>query len=120
MHPNRLPLRLRLGLYGLAVGVLLFLCLAPGDELPPGAERIWDKAQHATAWLTLAGLGLVFWPRRPLAVAAFALGLGLVVEALQATMGLGRNGDWRDLIADVAGVGAALAVNWGLRRRRSI
>ena len=120
MRPDRLPLALRFGLYGLAVGVLLFLCLAPSDELPPGAERIWDKAQHATAWLVLAGLGLAFWPERPRAIAAFALVLGAVVEVLQATMGLGRNGDWHDLVADVVGVGAALAFAWLLRRLWSI
>ncbi len=120
MRPDRLPSALRFGLYGLAVGVLLFLCLAPSDELPRGAERIWDKAQHATAWLVLVELGLAFWPGRPRAIAGFGLVLGAVVEVLQATMGLGRDGDWHDLIADVVGVAAALAVARLLRRLGSI
>ena len=114
MHPHRLPRPLRLAIYALATAVLLYLCLAPAETLPePG---LGDKWEHTAAWFILAGLGLALSPRRPRAIAAFSLGLALLVEALQATMGFGRHGDWRDLVADSLGVAAAFALAWPLRR----
>jgi VanZ family protein len=103
-----------MALFGLAVAVLLFLCLAPTDELPK--EHLWDKAEHAVAWLVLTGLGLALSPKQPVRIALFAIGLGAAVEILQATMGFGRDGDWRDLAADSLGVGVALLV-WAAFRR---
>jgi VanZ family protein len=116
MHPANLPRPLRLALYAGAVAVLLYLCLAPTGTLPEAG--LGDKWEHTIAWLVLAGLGLVLAPRRPRAIAAFSLGLGLGVELLQATMGFGRHGDGRDLVADSLGVVLAFALAWGLRRVR--
>jgi VanZ family protein len=99
---------MRWGGYAAAVAILLYLCLAPGKDLPK--EPIWDKAEHAIAWFVLAGVGLGFWPFRAARVAAFALALGALVEVLQWAMPFGRDGDWRDWIADLVGVAAALAV----------
>jgi VanZ family protein len=104
----------RAGGYGLAVGVLLYLCLAPAKDLPPAT--LWDKAEHAIAWFVLAAIGLAFWPTRPGRIAGFALALGALVEVLQATLPFGRDGDWRDWIADSVGVAAALLL-WALVRR---
>jgi VanZ family protein len=112
--PAALPRPIRMALFGLAVAVLLFLCLAPTDDLPK--EHLWDKAEHAIAWFVLAGLGLALSPKQPLRIALFAIGLGAAVEILQATMGFGRDGDWRDLVADSLGVGAALLVRAVFRR----
>src|SRR5205085_1959428 len=114
MLVTRLPRPARLALYTLAVAILLWLCLAPSNELPqPG---IGDKWQHSVAWmvLTVTGLALSSW--RPRAIAAFALALGVAVEILQATMGLGRDGDWRDLVADAAGIAVGQALGWVERR----
>jgi VanZ family protein len=99
--------------YAAAVAILLYLCLAPGKDLPK--EPIWDKAEHAIAWFVLAGVGLGFWPSRATRVASFALALGALVEVLQWAMPFGRDGDWRDWVADLVGVAAALAV-WALAR----
>jgi VanZ family protein len=116
MHPSQLPRSLRLALYAAAVCVLLYLCLAPTDSLPqPG---IGDKWEHAVAWFVLAALGLLLSPRRPRAIAAFSLALALGIEFLQASMGFGRHGDWRDLVADALGVAAAFALAWALRMVR--
>lgn len=115
MLPYRLPRPLRLALYALATAVLLYLCLAPQDALPePG---LGDKWEHAVAWFVLAFTGLALSPRRPVAIAAYSLGLAVLVELLQATMGFGRHGDWRDLAADALGVAAAYVAAWPLRRR---
>ena len=109
MFLDRLPRPLRLALYALAAAILLWLCLSPLDELPK--VTLWDdKAEHAVAWFVLTGTGLLLSHYRPRAIAAFAIGLGAAVEILQATMGFGRDGDWRDLVADTLGVALALAL----------
>lgn len=115
LRPDRLPRSLRLAAYAAATAILLYLCLAPAPDLPGPSP--WDKAQHAIAWAVLTGLGLVLSPSRPRAICAFALSLGVLVEVLQATMGFGRQGDWRDVAADAVGVAAALAA-WALVQRR--
>lgn len=113
---DRLPLRLRQGLYALAVAILLYLCLAPGSGLPE--VNLWDKAEHAIAWFVLAASGLVLFPRRPGRIAGFALAFGGLVELLQAWLPFGRDPDWRDWIADSAGVAAALLAGAAIRRVR--
>ncbi|WP_304190300.1 VanZ family protein [Phenylobacterium aquaticum] len=118
---TNLPRRLRLSLYAAAVGVLLWLTLAPTDELPK--VTLWDKAEHALAWFVLTALGLALSPRRPRAIVVFALVLGVMVEVLQGTMGVGRDADWRDVVADSAGVACAyglyrLGLHLSARRTR--
>ena len=115
MLPHRLPRPLRLAAYAFATAVLLYLCLAPSQSLPqPG---LGDKWEHAVAWFVLAALGLTLSPRRPRAIAAFSLGLAVLVEALQAALPFGRHGDWRDLVMDVLGVAVAYAAVWPFRGR---
>jgi len=106
MLPYRLPRPIRLAAYALAVAILLYLCLAPQQELPQ--TDLSDKPEHAIAWFVLTATGLILSPRRPRAIAGFALALGAVVEVLQGLMGLGRHADWRDLVADVLGAGVAM------------
>jgi VanZ family protein len=113
LRPDRLPARLRLGGYGLAVAVLLYLTLAPARDLPK--EHLWDKAEHSIAWLVLAGVGLAFWPARPRLVAGFAFCLGALVEVLQWAMPFGRDGELRDLFADGVGIAVALLAWAGVR-----
>lgn len=117
LRPDRLPHRLRLGAYGFAVAVLLYLTLAPAQELPK--EHLWDKAEHAIAWIVLAGVGLAFWPARPRLIAGFAFCLGALIEVLQWAMPFGRDGDIRDLLADSVGIALALAA-WSVVRRVAI
>lgn len=122
MLPSRLPRPLRLALYAVATAILLYLCLAPSRDLP--SVNLWDKEEHATAWLVLTATGLALSPHRPRAIALFAFGLGVFVELAQALMGLGRDADWHDLAADCVGIVAAflgygaalLAAGLGLRR----
>lgn len=115
MFISRLPRPIRIALYAVATGVVLYLCLAP-TEAVPAEGLVWDKAEHALAWMVLTGAGLALSPRRPRAIMLFCLGLGAGVEVLQATMGFGRDGDWRDFVADSIGVAAAVPVWLGLRR----
>jgi VanZ family protein len=110
----RLPLRLRLALYALAVAVLLYLCLAPSRDLPQ--VNVWDKAEHAIAWLVLAGVGLLLFPRRALTIGVFAIAVGVLVEILQGSPAIGRDADVRDVLADSVGVAVALAIGSLARR----
>jgi VanZ family protein len=112
---DKLPQRVRVGLYALACLILLYLTLAPGQDVP-GVGLVWDKAEHALSWAVLTGAGLLLSTHRRWVIPVFAFILGAVIEVLQATMGLGRDGDWRDLAADSVGIVAACAVWWGLRR----
>jgi VanZ family protein len=116
MHPDRLQGPLRGAIFAAAAAVVLYLSLAPSDGLP--SVSLWDKAQHALAWGALTGLGLALAPRRWRAVAGFTLLLGVAVEILQATMGFGRMGDWRDLVADAVGILAAIRLTQAIQRLR--
>jgi VanZ family protein len=114
---DRLPLALRLGLYGLATAILLYMCLAPAKALP--TVNLWDKAEHAIAWAVLAGVGLILFPRHAGAVAVFALGFGVAVEVMQGALPFGRDADWKDWVADIVGVAAALLIFAAIRRARA-
>ncbi len=114
MRADHLPRPLRLTAFALATAVLLYLCLAPTDQLPdPGVS---DKFWHTLAWFALIVLGLTLAPRRRLAIPAFALLLGVVTEGLQASMGFGRRGDWLDLAFDTVGVAAGVLTMLAWRR----
>jgi VanZ family protein len=115
MFFSRLPRPARIALYALATSVVLYMCLAPSKDVP-GENLIWDKAAHAITWAILCGTGLVLSPRRPRSILAFCLALGAGIEVLQATMGFGRDGDWRDFAADSLGAGLALLAWLPLRR----
>lgn len=117
MGLDRLPNGVRLAFYGCAVSGLLYLCLAPARELPQ--VNIWDKAEHAAAWLALTALGLSFWPRRWAQVAMFTLAFGGFVEVLQQVLPFGRAADWRDFLADALAVLAALLMFASWRRARA-
>lgn len=108
------PRPFRIGLFTLACVVVLWLSLTPVQALP--SVDLWDKAQHALAYFVLALLGAWAFPAlMPLAVALVLLGVG--IEVLQGTMGLGRQGDPLDGLANTLGVlaGTGLAL---LGRRR--
>jgi len=110
-----LPRRLRLSLYAVAALVLTYMALAPENEVP-GADLVWDKAEHASAWTVLTLAGLVLSTKRRWAIGAFAIAFGAVIEVLQAVMPYGRDGNVADWIADIIGVAAAYVVWWAVRR----
>jgi len=114
MLPSRFPRPVRLALYAIAVAILLVLCLLPTQDLPdPGTG---DRFEHTAAWFILTLSGLVLAPRRRLAIPAFALAFGVIVEILQAVTPFGRHGDLADLAADVVGITLAGGLWFGVRR----
>ena len=108
MSLERLPIALRLAAFGGAVAVLLWLSLAPVDALPP--VSFWDKAEHALAYVVLTGLGLILFASRWRLVLGGVFLLGALIEVLQSVMGLGRQGDLIDLLADALGIAVAVGV----------
>jgi len=106
MLPHRFPRPLRLGLYALAVSILFVICVVPSRDLPdPG---VGDRFEHAAAWFVLAATGYALAPQRRIAIPAFALAFGVLIEGLQGIMGWGRHADPLDLVADLVGVSVAV------------
>lgn len=81
---------------------------------PPLTVSVWDKAQHAGAFVALAVLGLGAFPRRPVAVMGALLVYGMIIELAQGAAGW-RYGDWQDWLADAVGVVMGFIV-WRLVR----
>lgn len=112
---NSRPRRFRLGLFGLACLILMYLTLAPGKDVP-GVGLVWDKAEHAISWAVLTGAGLLLSTRRRWAIGVFAFVFGAAIEVAQATMPFGRDGNVPDLVADTVGIAMAYAA-WFVMRR---
>lgn len=114
MLPYRFPRPVRLGLYALAVLILLVLCVLPTKDLPdPGTG---DRFEHSAAWFVLTATGYLLAPHRPLAIPAFALAYGVFIEILQGLTPTGRHSDPLDFVADAVGVALAVAGFLAVRR----
>ena len=83
-------------------------CLSPPRYVPN--LHLWDKLEHALAFfgLTFWFCGLVRLRSYPLVALAMLL-FGAAIEIAQGLMGLGRDPDFFDWVADAVGVAAALA-----------
>lgn len=108
------PRPLRVALFALACAVVAWASLTPVQALP--TVDLWDKAEHAAAYLGLALLGA--WSFRAAPVLAGLILFGIGVEVLQAVMGLGRQGDALDAVANTLGVVAGLVLATAARRLR--
>jgi len=105
-----------------ALGVIIvvaavIVCLVPGQELPKAFEYN-DKVSHITGHglMAIYFSGLVarrsWWK-----IFVFLLLLGTAIEIAQYSMHAGREGDWRDVVANSLGAVVGLAVGWiGLAR----
>ena len=114
MLPHRFPRPVRLGLYALAVAILLALCVWPTEDLPdPGTG---DRFEHTAAWFVLTATGYLLAPNRALAIPAFALAYGVFIEVVQGLAPTGRHSDPLDFAADALGVALAVAARLSVRR----
>ena len=114
MKPILLP-TLRYPRAWFCLGLLMAACitvvsLVPAEKLP--SVGVSDKLEHALAYLLLGfwfASVIARWDYVYLVLALLALGGG--IEIAQGLMGVGRQADWRDLLADgigiLAGVGLA-------------
>ena len=112
--PSRLPLAVKFLVLLACLGVLAWLSLAPTDALPK--VDLWDKFEHACAYAVLTVVASALFPDRLVRVVVGCMAFGVMIEILQATMGFGRDGDWRDAVANATG--AAVIVGSILLHRR--
>ncbi|HEY1590005.1 MAG TPA: hypothetical protein VGG00_09735 [Rhodanobacter sp.] len=88
---------------------ILYSTLAPSTYVPD--LHLNDKVEHATAFF-----GMTFWfgglvrRQRFWLLGVLMSALGAAIEVAQGTMGLGRDMDIHDWIADTCGVLIALAI----------
>jgi VanZ family protein len=92
------------------------VAIMPAAEAPKIAES--DKVEHMIAFVTLALLGKLAYPK----VAAPTMGLwlagvGALIEFTQMIPALHRDGNLADWIADCAAIIVGLGVAWLMLRR---
>jgi VanZ family protein len=91
------------------VGAVVYFSLTP--DVPRLAQRVWDKANHFSAyawlmwWFAQVHARLASRVRAALALTA----LGVALEILQG-LGAARQAQWADALANTLGVGAGFAL----------
>lgn len=108
-----IPRPLRIAVFGLACLVVTWGSLTPVTAL--SSVSLWDKAEHLTAYLGLAVIGAAAFPA---GLARLGIGLfcgGVALEILQSIMGLGRQGDPADVLANTIGLAAGLLAALAIR-----
>jgi VanZ family protein len=98
-------------------GVLVLSMLGfftPSSDLPAGPP-VSDKLEHAAIFVALVLTGRLAGFRLDRLLRGL-LGYALLTEALQAVLPIHRDGDWRDVAADVIGMLIGVAVVLLLRR----
>lgn len=102
-------------LFGIALAMLLVVCLLPQADMP--LVGLGDKVQHVIAYAVLMVLGRNGFAesatRSAIPLALFAL--GCAIEALQDVVP-GRAADLADVIANTAGLLLGWAIQVGGRR----
>ncbi len=106
----------------LLVLLVVVASLTPSETLPMPPVSGFDKVEHFVAYAVLAAWFAGLYPRASHPWIALGLAtLGFVIEVLQQYMGLGRQGDPRDMLANLAGIavglwlGGTVAGDWALR-----
>ncbi len=103
----------------LLCGLAMVLTVLLGSLLPtvPALEfQQSDKVNHLVAYIMMTAwfTALVQRSRYWLIVTGLVL-FGIGVEVAQASMHLGRDGDWRDVVANCIGIAAGLALAFSSR-----
>jgi VanZ family protein len=105
-----LPLRYpRLWLVGgwLLIGLAVIASLSPARDLPHVSGG--DKMHHFIAYFSMTLWFAGIYPRSQYVWIGIAMvALGALIEGAQGAMGLGRQADLRDIVANTSGVTVAL------------
>jgi VanZ family protein len=110
------PLRIAVFLAGCAA--ILWLSLAPTEDLPQ--VTLWDKLEHAIAYLGLAVLGGLAFPNHLWRMVGGLFTFGVGVEVFQALMALGRQGDPADALANTLGIALGLVLTLAVRELHKV
>lgn len=112
-----MPLSLLRAAFWAALLLAFVMALLPQPPMLPGGPS--DKVQHVLAFVTLAILAALAWPRLSLLKLGVALSaFGALIEILQLMPALNRDGDVGDWLADTVAVAAALGAIALFRRVR--
>jgi VanZ family protein len=104
--------RLWLGLGWFTVAMAVVVCLVPMDELPQ-PPNMSDKSEHFVAYFILSVLFAgVYQRNRYWIIAAGLVVMGILIEFAQGAMGLGRQADFRDVLANSSGIAVGLVLCW--------
>ncbi len=107
LHPNRDAIRrvAQVAFWAVLLLLLAFTLLPIRVRVP----LFNDKAEHLLSFLVLVVLGAFAWGKRRLLLVALALAIvGGAIEIFQAIPAIGRDAEFLDWVADIAGVGAGL------------
>jgi VanZ family protein len=104
--------RLWLSLGWIAVAAATLACLVPTEQLPQPPD-ISDKTEHFLAYLVLSvWFAGIYRRSRYWIIAIGLIAMGILIELAQEAMGLGRQGDMLDVIANCSGVLTGLLLCW--------
>lgn len=109
-----IPRPLCITVFVLACLAVTWASLTPSSSLP--GVTLWDKVEHAGAYLVLAALGAAAFPSRLRRLAAGLFLGGVGVEVAQSLMGVGRQGDPMDALANSVGIALGLGLALAARR----
>jgi VanZ family protein len=99
------PLRLwRLAFFAFVAAVLV-ISLIPIDQPVPSTG--WDKTDHLLAFSILMLLAIRSYSKHRVQLAIALLVYGIAIELLQSLTSY-RFGEWRDVVADAAGIAVAM------------
>ena len=111
MLPLRFP-RLWLSVGWLAIGLAIVVCLMPSERLPK-PPNLSDKSEHFLCYLLLSCWFAGIYPRARYWIIGIGLSvMGVLIEIAQGSMGLGRQADAYDVLANCTGVLAGLLLCW--------
>ncbi|MFA7263669.1 MAG: hypothetical protein WC068_11670 [Caulobacter sp.] len=108
-----IPRPFRIAVFVVGCIVILWLSLAPTEDLPP--VTLWDKLEHAIAYFSLAILGGAAFPNHMWRVAGSLFTFGVGAEISQALMAVGRQGDPADALANTVGIATGLLLTLAVR-----
>ena len=108
MLPVRHP-RLWLIIGWVMITASVVVCLLPAKALPQ--TGVSDKFEHSFIYACLALWFAGLYPRSRYVVIGLGLfAMGVAIEIAQGAMHMGRNADYRDVIANTTGIGIGLAL----------
>ena len=93
--------------------VIVALTLSPSPPTPPSLFSLSDKAYHAIAFAALVLPAAVLHTSSLAWVLPSGFALGALIELIQPS--IGRSGEVLDLVANVVGLAAGVALGWILR-----
>lgn len=100
----------------MAIAVAYGAAIVPADDSVGIVQQ--DKINHMIAFLTLAILAALGWPRAPLWRTGLLLALfGAFIELSQMVPALQRDADVYDLLADIAATIVGLGIGRLIQRR---